>query len=69
MTTPKRKCSFRYMVLRHDGTSHILTQDIRRSHKVITGYSHVGFRTKDHHRAIAKKVGCSVIFKPKGANL
>lgn len=65
----KRKCSFRYMVLEPDGTGHILTQDIRRSVKVITGCIYIGMQFKDSFRKIAKQYGCSVIFRPKGLSL
>lgn len=62
----QRKCSFRYMVLELDGTAHILTQDIRRSVRVVTGCIYVGLQFRDRLRKIAKDYGCSVIFRPKG---
>ena len=61
-----RKCSMRFLLLHHGGTSgHIITQDMRRTRNIITGYERVKLPPWLSPQECAKANGCGFIVRRK----
>lgn len=61
----RRKCSFRYLWINNLDEMFVVTQDMRRSINVITGFVSLGKYSLTSPQYFAKLHGCSVIVRLK----
>jgi len=59
--------TFRYLLVRLDGTMEVISQDQRRKHNVVTGRSSLGalFAGPATTTEIAKRMHCAMVFREK----